>query len=533
MKNSCLIIIIYLFVLADAGYCNPDKDLQININVSEAIGTFYNFWTTTVITGQNFFLDEKAVKTFQSKNPFTKYVNCVRMLGGRNDHRNEFFKGVRSNGGAICDFNDGIDYIRGILKAGYTPRIVLDNVPTALLPEGKTFNRYGNTEHSSDLIAWHSYVKQFVQTLVREFGYEQVRLWRFRVSTEPDLNPGHWTSTEEKWYQHYDWTVDAVVSVIPDADIGPGNILSPSGGSRMQGKWGMNILDHCATGRNYKTGGTGTPIKFFAFSYYGQVGDTSPDLGTSLMCLKQGITEIRDRMAKYPQYDNLPLEIHEFSILFDEEERVVTDDATEWGGSWMAAVTDIIYSNDIKKVFQWVATADGIPYPRTHVFSILEKMQDGKRLKVEGAVADIWQNVGVLAGSRDNGYDLMIYRHERQREDGQKINLKIQLENMEEQTGWKFTSGNIINRENDGYYRKFTTDVKTAGIESRPDAPEASINIPRPARKIFSENYDKYLAISTLNEISSLPELYTGDDNSLSFDVELDSHCVIYLRLER
>ena len=40
MKNSCLIIIIYLFVLADAGYCNPDKDLQININVSEASFTY-------------------------------------------------------------------------------------------------------------------------------------------------------------------------------------------------------------------------------------------------------------------------------------------------------------------------------------------------------------------------------------------------------------------------------------------------------------------------------------------------------------
>ena len=94
------------------------------------------------------------------------------------------------------------------------------------------------------------------------------------------------------------------------------------------------------------------------------------------------------------------------------------------------------------------------------------------------------------------------------------------------------TSGNIINRENDGYYRTFDDDLKKAGIEKGPDTPIANAGITDLNRKTFLENYDKYLSISPLNELSNLPQL-SNDDNGLVFDIELDSHSVIYLRLEK
>ncbi len=64
--------------------------------------------------------------------------------------------------------------------------------------------------------------------------------------TEPDLRPAHWAGTREEYFAHYDYTVEAVRSVLPDARIGPGNILNP----RYSKRWGLDIIDHLAKGAN-------------------------------------------------------------------------------------------------------------------------------------------------------------------------------------------------------------------------------------------------------------------------------------------
>src|SRR5210317_1680284 len=91
--------------------------------------------------------------------PFMKYVNCVRLLGGRHDGRNAWFQGVAEDGNVQCDFTGLIQYLRGIQDAGYTPRIVLDNIPTAMSESGE-LAKYGNTRPAKDLKVWHEYVRQ-------------------------------------------------------------------------------------------------------------------------------------------------------------------------------------------------------------------------------------------------------------------------------------------------------------------------------------------------------------------------------------
>ena len=118
--------------------------------------------------------------------------------------------------------------------------------------DNPTKNRYGNTEPPNDFRVWSSYVRQLVQALVEEFGRDEVSRWRFRVGTEPDLNPGHWTGTKEQYLAHYDHTVAAVASVLPSATIGPGNIIDPVKKRKWQ-SWGADIIEHCATGTNHAT----------------------------------------------------------------------------------------------------------------------------------------------------------------------------------------------------------------------------------------------------------------------------------------
>jgi len=256
------------------------------------------------------------------------------MLGGREDGLNAWFKGIGKNGEAECDFSGLIKHLQGMQDAGYTPRIVLDNIPTAMSEPGEMAT-YGNTRPAIDLRVWHSYIQQAIQSMVEAFGMNTVSQWRIRVGTEPDLYPGHWRGTKEEYLRHYDCTVDAVLSVIPNAEVGPGNILNPSIKHRVNGigqnPWGLDIVDHCATGTNTWTGKTGTIMTFLECSWYGQVGRPIDSINVA-------IQRMRERLERYPQFMDLPISISEFSILRDEHNYRGKGDITEWGASWYAAI---------------------------------------------------------------------------------------------------------------------------------------------------------------------------------------------------
>ena len=85
---------------------------------------------------------------------------------------------------AICDFSEGIDMLSGIRRCGFTPWIVLDNVPAAMC-DHPTKNRHGNTEPPKDSRMWRSYVRQLIEALIHEFGRDEVSNWRFRVGPSP------------------------------------------------------------------------------------------------------------------------------------------------------------------------------------------------------------------------------------------------------------------------------------------------------------------------------------------------------------
>ena len=88
---------------------------------------------------------------------------------------------------SACDFTKGIALLNGVIKCGCTYWIVRDNVPAGA-SSSSTKNRYGNTEPTKDFAVWSSYVRQFMQALVNEFGDEEVNTWRFRVGTETGLD---------------------------------------------------------------------------------------------------------------------------------------------------------------------------------------------------------------------------------------------------------------------------------------------------------------------------------------------------------
>lgn len=535
LASALIYVCALLFpLMLEGGTMHTDEEVTIKVNAEVELGELYNFWSTSVQTTQGDFADRANHQRIREQHPFAKYINCVRFLGGRYGRKDDYFRGVGDDGQARCDFSEGLRNLRGIIECGFTPRIVLDNVPVAM-SQPKQLYLYGNTQPPKDFDIWHSYIRQLVEALVSEFGREEVSRWRFRVGTEPDLYPGHWSGTKEEYFKHYDYTVDAVTSVIPEADIGPGNILDPSGNNPRAKypyeRWGLDIIDHIAVGTNYKTDKVGTRMRFFAYSWYGHVGLPIDSFDTA-------VEKVRERLSKYPQFADVPIEVHEFAVLTDDKGgRLYAGDASEWAASWMAAIADRVYRLGVAQVYQWTTTKYGIPNPRTHVLAILERMAGGRRLAVEGPSAGKLGKIGCLASVKDDGIDLLIYRHKPERDDGRPVKARVVLAgDRVANEGWRIVRGYRIDRNHSGYIRAFYKDAEARGLEPLPDASLFGGIYRRFGPKglaLFKANREKYRKLGRLRELSPLPALSRDESGGFSLPVVLAGHSVIYLRLEQ
>ncbi len=501
---------------------------SIVVDGNRAHGVCYNFWSINNFTSQHMFADPGYGERIKRDKPFMKQVNCVRLLGGRHDGRNAWFKGVDENGNVECDFAGLIQYLRGIQDAGYTPRIVLDNIPTAMSDPGE-LAKYGNTQPAKDLKVWHEYICQAVQAMVDAFGAETVSDWRIRVGTEPDLNPGHWQGTKEEYLRHYDCTVDAVCSVLPDAEVGPGNVLNPAHADRVNGAgqkpWGLDIVDHCAKGTNTWTGDVGTRMRFLECSWYGQVG-------RSIDSLDVAIGRMRDRLGRYPQFAELPVSIAEFAILQDEHNlRLWSGDITQWGASWYAAVADCIYDLDVQHVHEWAQSTAGILHPRTYVIGMLELMQGGQRLdvSVDGESA---ARAGAVSCFKNGRYYILLYNHRPWRTPSipEEIDLTLKADSLKDRE-WTVSQWGI-DQDRGVYAHQLYADCEEAGLEPLPDSPiyggNVALRFGRPVHKVLAENREKYAELAppvVMREQESL----AVSDGSAKLTIEMPGHSVRFL----
>ena len=453
---------------ADESVGTHSSGAEIVVNLDTEVGEMYNFWNVYPVTDQSPFLDEQQFGQLKKTYRYAQYINCVRLFGGKELKKDDYFRGVDERGQAICDFSEGLAMLSGIRKCGFTPWIVLDNVP-AKMSDNPTKNRYGNTEPPADFDLWSSYVRQFVESLVDKFGRDEVAKWRFRVGTEPDLNPGHWTGTKQQYLKHYDYTVAAVQSVLPDADIGPGNVVAPMKG-RKQVSWAPAIINHCASGTNHVSGQTGTPLGFFGSSYYTSVGRSDEQFG-------EVVEFLRGKLDNHPQFSGVPVEIQEFGIL-SEGGTWIVGDGTEFGGSWLAHMADKIYRNGVRRVFQWSWNTNkggDLPIPLTHVIDMLEEMAGGTRLSVETSHTSEEDHIGCIAAKKGDRVDLIVFRHLSVRTNGEKTTVRLTLDGAGlGKKNWTVTRANLLDGEHAGFMGERNTDINraraTAGNQANPYA---------------------------------------------------------------
>ncbi len=500
---------------------------DVDVHVARPVGECYNFWSVSNFTSEDMFAEPRARERIRETAPFLREPNCVRLIGGRSDGKNRFFLGVDTKGQPLCDFTLLITYLQGILDGGWTPRLVLDNVPTAM-SDPPQMHLYGNTYPPKDYDLYHAYIRALVQALVDEFGVDTVQEWRFRVMTEPDLYPNHWAGTKEEYLKLYDYAVDAVTSVLPKADIGPGNILRPDEIYHGEVPWGLDIIDHCATGTNYRTGERGTRMQFFSCSWYGRVG-------RSAAAMRKSVGMMRERLGRYPQFADLPVEIAEFAVLHDENgRRLWAGDATEWAGSWLAGVADMVYELDVPKVYMWATTCWGLPIPYTHTLRMLGEMEGGDRLAVNVQPSSS-PDSGTIACRKGDNVMVLVYNHRPFREPkvAEEVALTVHDSRMRSGAQWRM-SQRLVDAEHGVFMREFCADCEAAGIDPLPESGlfEGGISkrFGEAGVRLFRQNHENYVRMTEPLDVAEDAPVVVKDGH-MTLRLKMPGHSVRFIEL--
>ena len=233
---------------------------------------------------------------------FIDYIQLMECTGGNADR--DLFD-------APDDFSVTDDYnfepllasCRGILKTGAKPLLKFGNVPAklsrrTLAQTGADLGAFNvNIFPPDDYNEYYGYIRAVANALVEEFTLDEVRTWRFGVMTEYEnldwfrAPSGDPAQTLEAYCKLYDHTVQALIDVIgPDVFVGAHSMTCS------EGLWDeKEFIRHCAVGKNYATGETGSRVCYLSSSYY----ETSPEKAGGSKTVPEIMRELKDTAVSY------------------------------------------------------------------------------------------------------------------------------------------------------------------------------------------------------------------------------------------
>ena len=203
-------------------------------------------------------------------------------------------------------------------EKGIKPLVELGFMPQALsihpepyrhnFPNGPVGGLYtGWAYPPKDYQKWSELVFQFVRHVRERYGDAELKDWLWEVWNEPDI--GYWQGTPEEFFKLYDYSVDAVLRAWPEARIGGPDSTGP--GSAHATEFLRSFLDHCAHGRNYASGKTGSRLDFISFHPKGapnwQADHVQMGIGRHLAAIEQGFKIV----ASFPEWRTTPIVLGE------------------------------------------------------------------------------------------------------------------------------------------------------------------------------------------------------------------------------
>jgi xylan 1,4-beta-xylosidase len=177
------------------------------------------------------------------------------------------------NGNPVYDFSV-IDKICDIwlnnnckpfFEIGFMPMDMVDmsDVRTNAWNFYNEYKRIGWNRPPKDYDKWYKLIHALIEHFICRYGQTELEGWYFEMWNEPDGS--YWTGTHEEFCRLYDYTEAAIHDVCPSLRFGgPATCGGLTHDSRAA-KFLRDFLNHTKSGKNYKTGKTGTRLDFTTF----------------------------------------------------------------------------------------------------------------------------------------------------------------------------------------------------------------------------------------------------------------------------
>jgi xylan 1,4-beta-xylosidase len=200
--------------------------------------------------------------------------------------------------------------MKPLVEIGFMPE-ALSVKPQPYRHQWKPGDRYGTiytgwAHPPKDYAKWAELVYQWVRHNVDRYGKAEVESWYWELWNEPDIP--YWQGTPEEYFKLYDYTADAVKRALPGARVGGPHSTGPAGNSA---RFLRAFLEHCVSGKNYLTGGTGAPHDFIGFHAKGAPkfinGHVQTGIDNQLRALDRGF----EIVASFPELRETPIIIGE------------------------------------------------------------------------------------------------------------------------------------------------------------------------------------------------------------------------------
>lgn len=483
---------------------------------------------------------------------FVEYVQFMQCTGGtetRDLFKNPLDKSVLDD----YDFTVLIENCRGIVEAGGKPMLKLGSVPLKYSEKASTDAGFGmNRYPPDDYDVYYNYIKAITEALVKEFGKEEVLSWRFGVMTEyenADWFVGSDSEDEEilakesaeSYCKLYDYTAQALVDVLgEDVFVGAHSM------SVTEGIWDEAIfIEHCAKGKNYKTGKTGSPLKYLSASFY----DSTPGDYTDGYTLPETIEYIRG-VAEKNGLTDLIYGIDEGRILCginsgkDSDELLTRTCGYTYQAAYDARLITQMFNNDIAYFSAWSYLSGGFfsgnPTVSYHVAKNAAKMANATRTHTEKTKSGLilGGEVDAVSAFNDETETLYVMAYNFKNDLQYKTNAELAFEiNAPQFNNKKLKITSYTIDDDCNYFDEWVEDREKYGIGDdcfawSPDDPEIDATttlMDEKARDIyFNELYEKYTECSKLTPTETT---VTVKDGKISLNTTLDPHAVIFYEI--
>lgn len=350
------------------------------------------------------------------------------------------------------------------VEIGFMPKALSthpDPYTPAWKPHGENSDYYiGWTYPPNDYAKWGELVYQWVNHSVQKYGKAQVEKWDWEVWNEPNIS--YWHGTPEEYNKLYDFAAAAVKRALPTARVGGPATTGPQ--SEKAGAFLHQFLEHCSSGKNFATGGMGSPLDFITFHAKGSPkvieGRVHMGIAQELKDVQKGFEIVRG----FPKFQKLPIVLSEA----DPEgcaacsARVYPQNAYRNGTLYpsytAAALKALLEMNDRDKMnlqgiltwafefedqpyfdgFRTLAT-NGVDKPVLNLFRMAGLMR-GERVKTESSAAvDLAsivasgvgnRTVDALATYKERKLAVMVWNYSDKDGDGEGADIQLKIDGL-------------------------------------------------------------------------------------------------------